>query len=124
MREIRKLPCIICPVGCEITVVLEDGKVESITGNSCRRGEKYAGSEVLTPVRTLTTTVKVLTDGGARVIPVRTEQPIPKAILFDAMREINKITLKAPVRVGEVVLKDILGTGVNVIATSNLTLGD
>jgi CxxC motif-containing protein len=120
MTEIKKVPCIICPVGCEITTTIEDGVVTSVTGNTCKRGDTYARAEVVQPVRTLTSVVKVETDGRVAPVSVRTEKPIPKALLFDAMKEVNKVKLKAPVHVGDTVIVNLLGTGIRLMATSNM----
>jgi len=119
-EEVRVIPCIICPVGCTINVTMKDGKVESVKGNTCKRGEVYAKTEVLTPSRTLTSTVKVRTKEGIKPVSVRTEKPIPKDLLFKAMKELNSVELDAPVKVGDVVIHNILNTGVNLIATSNI----
>lgn len=117
-KEIRHLTCIICPVGCPLTVEMENGEVTSVQGNLCKRGEKYALSECLNPVRTLTTTVRV--DGGDP-LSVRSARPIPKTAIFPAMEIINTTTLALgrPVAVGDVVIPNIANTGVDIIATSS-----
>ena len=114
----REMVCVSCPIGCAITVELDDNnEVISVTGNTCPRGEKYAKQECTHPERMLTSTVK-LEGGKMPVVPVKSASPLPKEMLFDAMKEINKITLKAPVKIGDVVIKDILSTGVDIIATN------
>ncbi|MBQ3889057.1 MAG: DUF1667 domain-containing protein [Clostridia bacterium] len=115
----RNLVCIACPIGCPIEVELNDaGEVLSVTGNTCPRGEAYARTEVTHPVRSLTTSVKV--EGGVHpVVPVKTAAPIPKEKMFDCMQVINAVTLQAPVAIGDVVVKDICGLGVDVVATNN-----
>ena len=116
----RDLICIACPRGCSIKVTLDDaGEVLSIEGATCKNGEKYAHDEVTHPLRNLTSTVKVA-GGIANVAPVRTNGDIPKELLFDAMKVINGVTVNAPVHVGDVVVKDILGTGIDVIATNEI----
>ena len=97
----KELVCVSCPIGCSITVELSDsGEVLSVTGNM------------------VTSTVKV--EGGRLpVVPVKTSSPIPKEKIFECMTEINKVTLKAPVSIGDVVIEDVLGTGVNIVATNN-----
>ncbi|NQT32796.1 MAG: DUF1667 domain-containing protein [Candidatus Omnitrophica bacterium] len=113
---IRKLTCIECPAGCALLVEVESGKVVGITGNNCPKGEKYAITEVESPVRVLTSTV--LTEGlPLKTIPVRTDAPIPKASLFKAMEEIRKIRIKKPLHVGNVITKNLAGSGANLIAT-------
>lgn len=105
-------------MGCAITVELDDNnEVISVTGNTCPRGDKYARQECTHPERMLTSTVKV--EGGRLpVVPVKSASPIPKEMLFDAMKEVNKVTLKAPVTFGDVAVKDILGTGIDIVVTN------
>lgn len=116
--EKRDLICVSCPIGCAITVELDDnGQVTSVTGNTCKRGDSYARQECTHPERMLTSTVKV-TGGRLPVVPVKSAKPIPKELLFDCMTEINKVTLTAPVKIGDVVLENVLNTGVNIVATN------
>jgi CxxC motif-containing protein len=113
---IKELICISCPLGCHLSV---DTEKLTVTGNSCKRGESYGIDEVKNPVRVITTTVKV--EGALHpVLPVKTKAPIPKALNFKCIEELNKITLKAPVKMGDLVVENILNTGVDVIATRNL----
>lgn len=114
----REMVCVSCPMGCAITVELDDNnEVISVTGNTCPRGDKYARQECTHPERMLTSTVKV--EGGRLpVVPVKSASPIPKEMLFDAMKEVNKVTLKAPVTFGGVAVKDILGTGIDIVVTN------
>lgn len=114
----RNLVCVSCPLGCSIEVELENGEVVSVTGNTCKRGDAYARSEVTHPVRSLTSTVKV--EGGIHpVVPVKSNAPVPKEKMFDCMKVINGATVKAPVKIGDVVIENILGLGVNIVATNN-----
>ena len=114
----REMVCVSCPMGCAITVELDDNnEVISVTGNTCPRGDKYARQECTHPERMLTSTVKV--EGGRLpVVPVKSASPIPKEMLFDAMKEVNKVTLKAPVTFGDVAVKNILGTGLDIVVTN------
>ena len=114
----REMVCVSCPMGCAITVELDDNnEVISVTGNTCPRGDKYARQECTHPERMLTSTVKV--EGGRLpVVPVKSASPIPKEMLFDAMKEVNKVTLKAPVTFGDVAVEDILGTGIDIVVTN------
>ncbi|MFC1577126.1 DUF1667 domain-containing protein [Candidatus Omnitrophota bacterium] len=99
-----------------MSVDIESGKVISVEGNKCPKGEAYAGSESVNPVRVITSTV--LTKGlSVKMVPVRTDGPIPKARIFEAMRIIRQTVLERPVRVGDVIVKDMLGTGINLIST-------
>ena len=110
----RELVCIICPRGCGLKVEMEEGKIVSITGNSCPRGVKYAEDACLSPQRTVTSTVRC-EDG--RMISVKTDRPIPKDKVFECMKLINAATAKAPVAIGDVIISDVFGS--NVVATEN-----
>ena len=112
----RDLTCIVCPVGCQLHVTLEDGVVTEVTGNTCPRGKQYAIDECTHPVRTVTSTAR--TENGG-VIPVKTDRPIPKELMFDCMREINNAVVKLPARIGDIVIENLLGTGANVVVTAN-----
>ena len=115
MRETRILTCIGCPMGCRLTVTLEGGTVTAVAGNTCRRGDEYARREVTAPARVLTTTVPVV--GGLRPrVPVKTAGEVPKAMVLACARALAAVEITAPVRAGDVVCRDILGTGVDVIA--------
>lgn len=119
MEEARRLTCIVCPIGCSIRVYIEDGKVKSAEGHNCRRGLEYVKYEVSNPTRILTTTVRV--EGGhIPMVSVKTAQPIPKGMIFNCMKVINQVKLKAPVNIGDTVVKNILNTGVDVVATKNI----
>ncbi len=116
----RNLICISCPIGCPIEVELNDaGEVVSVTGNTCPRGDTYARAEVTHPERSLTSTVRV-TGGKAYIVPVKSSRAIPKELLFSAMKEINKASLEAPVHIGDVAIKDLLGTGIDIVATNEI----
>jgi CxxC motif-containing protein len=110
------LTCIGCPLGCIIEVNTEGERIVSIEGNNCPRGEAYARSELTAPMRTLTTTVFA----GSGMLPVRTDKPVPKGLLFDCMSAINRSYVRLPVYAGDIVIANILNTGANVIATKNL----
>lgn len=115
MTTTRELTCIVCPRGCGLKVTLEEGKPTDIVGNACPRGKTYAEAECTHPVRTLTSTVRM--DNG-KVVPVKTAGAIPKELLFDAMKEINALCPAAPVKAGQVLLSNLLETGVDVVATA------
>ncbi len=114
----RELTCIRCPIGCHITVTLENGEVKSITGNSCPRGEEYAASEVTHPVRTVTSLVK-LKNGKRPVVSVKTQGDVPKEKMMEVVKALKDVELTAPVRIGDIAVENVAGTGVNVIVTSN-----
>lgn len=117
--ENKNLICIVCPVGCSLKVCTDGNDIVSITGNSCKRGEAYAVAECTNPTRTLTSTVK-LKGGQFLMAPVKSDKPIPKALIFECMKSINQCCVNAPVKVGDVVIANILNTGVNIIATGNV----
>lgn len=116
--SIVNLTCIQCPLGCPLTVTLEDDAVTKVEGNTCKRGETYAKKEVTSPTRTVTSTVRV--EGGRLpVVAVKTKWDIPKNLIFSCMAEINAVTVQAPVKIGDVILEDICGTGIPLVATAN-----
>ena len=117
MQKERILTCIVCPKGCSVRVSFgEDGRIEKIEGNTCKRGVGYAEDECTNPRRTVTSTVR--TENGG-IVPVKTAAGVPKDLVFDVMREINSITAGDDTRLGDVIIENVLGTGVNVIATAN-----
>lgn len=120
MSDKKNVTCIICPVGCRIEVEIENGNILNLSCYRCRRGLQYAKDEVTSPKRILTTTVR-LKAKGAHVLPVRTRAPIPKSLLQEAMKELKSVSVSAPVKMGDVVLKDVAGTGVDVIASRSWT---
>ena len=116
--EIRELTCINCPMGCLLTVTMDGDTVTDISGYTCPRGKTYAEKEVTNPTRIVTSTMKV--EGGrSERVPCKTESDIPKDKIFDVMREIDAATAQAPVVIGETLIHDVAGTGVDVIATAS-----
>ena len=107
-----------CPVGCRMTVVVEDGKVVSVTGNTCKRGVAYAEQECVAPQRMVTAVVTVA--GRKTPVSVKTRTPIPKVKIFDCMKELANTEIQAPVHMGDVVCPNVCGTGVDVIATKTV----
>ena len=115
----RNFTCIVCPNGCDMTAQIENGALIDLRGNLCERGRVYAQQEVSHPVRNIATSVAV--DGGEMPLcSVRLTQPIPKDRIFDVVREITRHRLIAPVFIGDVVIRDVLGLGSDVIATRNV----
>lgn len=110
----RDLTCIVCPIGCSLTVEFEGDKILSVTGNTCPRGVNYASDECLCPKRTITSTVKC--DNGD-VLPVKTDTTIPKDKIFECMKIINNAVAHLPVSVGDVIIENVFGA--NIIATQN-----
>lgn len=118
--EKRELTCIGCPLGCALTVEMNDGEVISVTGNTCKRGDDYARKEVTNPTRIVTSSVKV-EDGVLAAVSVKTKEDIPKGKIFDCVKALKDVCVKAPVAIGDVVLADVAGTGIDVIATKNVS---
>lgn len=117
--ENRELTCIGCPMGCQLTVTMEDGQVTEVKGNTCQKGDIYARKEVTNPTRIVTSTVRI-TGGDKERVSVKTASDIPKDKIFDVMKDIDSAVAAAPVSIGDVLVKDVAGTGVDVIATRNI----
>jgi len=119
VAEKKHFVCVVCPIGCEIDVVHDGEKIISMEGNKCKKSEEFVSQEMIEPMRTLTTTVRIQ---GARwaVIPVRSDRAVPKRLFPRIMKQLRRIRLKAPVNMLDVVVKDIVGTGVNIIATRTM----
>ena len=121
-KEAKKpLICITCPVGCslEVTYDEDNNEVIKVTGNQCTKGIDFAKNELKDPRRMVTTTVKVK-NGFHPLAPVYTTAPIPKPLIFELVKQLRKIELEAPVKVGEVVLKNFENTGVDVITAKDI----
>ena len=116
--EKRNLTCIGCPMGCALLVEMNGKEIVSVTGNTCKKGAEYAVKEVTDPTRIVTTTVRVK-NGSMPVVSVKTAQDIPKGKIFECVKALKGITVEAPVHIGDVILKDVAGTGVDIIATKN-----
>ena len=115
----HEITCINCPVGCRMTVVTDgSGQVTFVAGNTCVRGDKYARQECVAPERMITA---VVTLRGSRMpLSVKTRVPVPKKLIPNIMRELGKLDIAAPFRAGDVVLKDVCGCGVDIIATKSV----
>lgn len=119
MREVRELICIGCPMGCAMKVAVESGKVLSVEGNTCKRGDKYARREVIAPTRMLTTTLPVM-NAQRPTVPVKTNGEVPKHLLLDCAKALSEIRLSAPIKAGDVVVANLLKTGIDVIAVKTI----
>jgi len=117
---IKELTCINCPMGCQLTVVdkNDDGNYE-VTGNTCKRGPKYAINELTNPTRVIPTTV-VVRNAMLPRLPVKTAEPIPKGKIFDAMKVINQVVVDAPIKSGDIIIENLLGLGINVVSTKTM----
>lgn len=116
---IKEMVCIVCPMSCHLTVEIERKTVKSVTGNTCPRGEKYAHEEIVRPTRMLTSTVFIKNAEGCR-LPVVTSEAIPKAKMKDVMKQINRVKVKAPVHLNDVIIEDVAKTGVNIVASRSM----
>lgn len=118
MTQKTTLTCIVCPVGCQLEVT-RDGDNFNVTGNTCKRGPIYAEAELTHPTRVLTTTAAIK-NGKLNRIPVFTDGEIPKGKIFETMEVINKLHLYAPVNMRDVIIENILSTGINVLASRSM----
>lgn len=117
MAEIKNITCTVCPIGCRMDIEIDaEGNITSVSGNKCRRGDKYARAEILNPVRMLTSTVRIHGAENDKLLPVRTDTPIPKNKMYDAMKVIKNIDINAPIAVGDIIIKDFIDDGINLIA--------
>lgn len=117
--ETRIMNCIMCPLGCEMTVTIEDGAVTGVTGNTCPRGPKYAHDEVVAPKRMLTSTVRV--NGGLLpLVPVVSKTTLPKERILDCAAALRQVVVEAPVSEGQVIVENILGLGVDIVASRSM----
>lgn len=113
-----ELVCIVCPKGCTMQIKKEDGKI-IVSGNTCKRGENFAVSEMTRPMRTICSTVRT-TFKNMPVLPVRVSSEIPKDKIFDVMAQINAVCLTQPVKRGDKIIENVLGLGADVIATATI----
>ncbi len=118
-EQTTKIICITCPVGCSLEVTHDGHTITELVGEECKRGREYAQAELADPRRMVCSTVKV--GGGIHpLVPVYTAAPIPKPLIFDLLSELCKVELRAPVKVGQVVLGNALDTGIDVLASRDL----
>jgi CxxC motif-containing protein len=116
----REMICIGCPMGCYLTVEYLGAKLSHVNGNRCKVGVQYAEKELSNPERTLTTTVKVK-KGQLPLVSVKTNKPIPKSRIFEAMDLLSKVEVDAPIKIGEPIIQNILGMDINIVATKNIS---
>ena len=117
---IKRLTCIDCPKGCPLSIDIENCRVVKVSGNECPKGEQYAVQEIEKPMRILTSAV--LARGlELKMVPVRTDKPIPKLKIMEAMGEIKKLRLKSPAKSGSVIIENFLGLGVNLLTTRSVS---
>lgn len=115
----REMICTCCPMGCRLTVDDSDLNNVKVSGNTCPRGEKYGKEEVICPKRMVTSVVRV-EGGDVAMVSVKTKEAIEKSRIFDALAALKGVVVKAPVKIGDVVVGNVLGTGVDFVATKNV----
>lgn len=114
----REMICIVCPKGCRLNVEVNEDEI-LVTGNDCPRGIPYARKELTNPTRVVTSTVKII--GGIHErLPVKTDKDISKNLNFDVIKVLEKIVVHAPVRINQVIVENILGTGANIVASRSM----
>ena len=119
--ETRNLTCIGCPLGCSLSVQIENEQVVSVSGNTCPRGDAYARKEVTNPTRIVTSTVRVAGANGG-MVSCKTQEDIPKNMIFDVVNALKDVEVNPPVRIGDVLVENVAGTCVNVVATKNMKI--
>ena len=119
MKDQRELVCICCPMGCQMQLAIKDGAISEVEGNKCKIGPKYARQEFTDPRRMLSTTVACRGGLWPR-LPVKTAEAIPKAMMAEIARSLHFLSVTAPVEIGAVIVENVRGTGINVVATRSM----
>ena len=119
MKIEKTITCIICPIGCKILVRIDGAKFELVKGYKCSKGGEYVKNEALDPRRSLTTSVLAV-NGEWPLVSVKSMEPIPKKKIFRVLKEIKKIKVKAPVKAGDILIKNVATTGIDIIATKTV----
>jgi len=119
--ERKEMICIVCPMGCHLTVDKDETSESGykVSGNKCKRGAEYGVREMTNPTRVITTTVKIK-NGLLSRLPVKTDGEVPKNMNFECMKAINEIEVESPVKVGDIIIENILETGINVVASRTM----
>ena len=118
---IKEMVCIVCPMSCKLSVEMDKDKVVNVTGNTCIRGVKYANEELTHPTRMVTSTVTIKNAALTR-LPVVTSKPIPKDKIFEVMKQINKVKVKAPIARDDIIIKNVAKTGADIIASRSMDM--
>jgi len=119
MTNEKEITCIICPIGCKISVRIDGKRLEVCKGNKCKKGIEYARSEALDPRRVLTSSVLVK-NGEWPLVSVKSSSPIPKDKIFQVLKQIKQIKVDAPVKLGQNIIKNVSNTKINIIATKSV----
>ncbi|UCG68930.1 MAG: DUF1667 domain-containing protein [Thermoplasmata archaeon] len=114
-----EITCIICPIGCKVVIHQKGGIITKIEGHQCKKGIEYGKEELLDPKRTLTTSI-IVKDGELPLVSVKSDRSIPKVRLFDVMDAISEIEVHAPVKIGDVLVENVVGLEVDIVATKNV----
>lgn len=110
--------CILCPIGCRLKVIEEDGEIK-VTGNACPRGIKYGISELTNPTRMVTSSVWI--DGGdLPLVSIKTKSPIPRNKIEEVLKLLENLVLKSPIQIGDIIIENVADTGVDIVATRNI----
>ena len=117
--EEKNLTCINCPMGCSLVVKIDGERFVSISGNNCKYGEIYARKEVTNPTRIITSTIEVF-GGKQKLVPVKTKEGIPKVKIWKCMEGLRNVQVSAPIHIGDVIIRNIADTGVDIIATKDV----
>lgn len=116
---IKELICVICPIGCNILVEGHSGESLKIEGNGCERGHRYAVDEFISPTRILTTSIKIK-NAKQKMLPVRSKRPIPKDIIFDCMKALKDVSISAPIKIGQPIMKNVGNLEVDIVASTTI----
>lgn len=114
-----ELTCIGCPLGCNLNVEMIGAEIIDVTGYSCKRGKEYAQKELTNPTRIVTSVVKV-NGGNMSVVSVKTENDIPKCKIQECIKALKNVEIDAPIKIGDILVKNVANTGVNIVATRNI----
>ena len=117
--ETRNLTCIGCPLGCALSVEINQGEVVSVSGNTCPKGNAYARKEVTSPTRIVTTTLRG-SGGKAEMVSCKTKEDIPKEKIFEVTKALAGVVVPAPIKIGDVLVADVAGCGVDIVATKDV----
>ncbi|HOJ93936.1 MAG TPA: DUF1667 domain-containing protein [Fervidobacterium nodosum] len=115
----EEMVCVMCPLGCRLTVTIEDNGEIIVSGNKCPRGIEYGKQEVTEPLRILTSSVLV-NNGELPLVSVKTNKPVPRRLIGEIMEILKRTVVEAPVKSGDIILENVLGTGADIVATRNV----
>ena len=118
-KEQVEVTCMQCPIGCKVIVEIYKGEISGIENAGCNRGIEYATRETKSPVRDFFSTIRI-SNGKTPMLSVRSTKPVPRNLLLPCATEISKLTVKAPIRMGSIIVKDILNSGIDIIATKTV----